>query len=203
MTELGQDRETFKFFLAFASEVMDGYGRFLGYLHPHQQTPPRKLSYNERMLGQGWATLYFIWPNLDPYRRQTSPVDAVPQPGSVSPEGVAAAAKQPLDDARASVRNARDHQLGIWDKTNPLRCNRSSCASSRAAPRQTGGSLTSPPATTSRSIHSSTTASRTPKTAVRPRTTCRSSKRKAGKQPTRNSNAARGVAGRAARGRRL
>jgi hypothetical protein len=58
MTELGQDRETFKFFLAFASEVMDGYGRFLGFLHPHQENPPRKASYNERMLQQGWATPY-------------------------------------------------------------------------------------------------------------------------------------------------
>jgi endonuclease YncB( thermonuclease family) len=121
MRELHQDKDTFSFFLAFASEVMDGYGRFLGFLHPNQPKPPRKTSYNERMLKKGWATPYFIWPNLDPYRRQTSLVDAVPQPGSVVPEGMAAAARQPLDDARAWVREARGQELGVWDPNNQLR----------------------------------------------------------------------------------
>jgi endonuclease YncB( thermonuclease family) len=121
MTDLNQDKNTFGFFLAFASEVMDGYGRFLGFLHPNQPTPPRKASYNERMLQLGWATPYFIWPNLDPYRRQTSLVEAVPKPKSVVPEGVTAAAKQPLDDARAWARQARDHDLGVWEPGKKLR----------------------------------------------------------------------------------
>jgi hypothetical protein len=121
MKELGQDRDTFRFFLAFASEVMDGYGRFLCYLHPHQEKPLRKRSYNERLLKQGWATPYFIWPNVDPYRRQASLVDAVPEPGAVAPAGVTAEARQPLDDARAWARDAREEGVGVWDKDGPLR----------------------------------------------------------------------------------
>jgi hypothetical protein len=121
MAELGQDRESFTFFLAFASEVMDGYGRFLGFLNCSVEKPPRPPSYNERLLKQGQVTPYFIWPNLDPYRRQTSPVDAVPEPGSALPEGVAATAKQPLDDARAWVREARTKGLGVWEEKEPLR----------------------------------------------------------------------------------
>jgi endonuclease YncB( thermonuclease family) len=121
MRELNQDGESFRFFLAFASEVMDGYGRFLAYLHPYQEQPPRKPSYNERLLQQGWATSYFIWPNLDPYRKQASPVSAVPEPGSMVPTGVVEAARQALDNAREWVRGARAEKLGVWDKHDPLR----------------------------------------------------------------------------------
>lgn len=34
---------------------------------------------------------------------------------------MASAAKQPLDDARSWVRQARDQKLGIWDSNKPLR----------------------------------------------------------------------------------
>ncbi len=57
MRALGQDAETFRFFLAFAFEVMDGYGRFLGYLNREQpnanEPEPRPLTYNERLLKAG------------------------------------------------------------------------------------------------------------------------------------------------------
>lgn len=39
MEDLGQDQESFKFFLAFASEIMDFYGRFLGFSTATNQTP--------------------------------------------------------------------------------------------------------------------------------------------------------------------
>jgi endonuclease YncB( thermonuclease family) len=120
MEALGQDKESFGFFLAFASEVMDGYGRFLCYLNCDKKDPPRPDPYNERLLQQGWVTPYFIWPNLDPYRKQTSLVDAVPQPQSVLPEGAEATAKQPLDDAREAVRKARKDGLGVWNQDESL-----------------------------------------------------------------------------------
>jgi hypothetical protein len=114
MQELGQDKTTFKFFLAFATEVMDGYGRLLGYLNRAQPKPPRPRPYNERLLATGAVGPYFIWPNLDPFRKQPRLVDAVPKPGSSRPRGVTAAAAQPLDDARQSIRDARAQGLGVW-----------------------------------------------------------------------------------------
>jgi endonuclease YncB( thermonuclease family) len=121
MQRLSQDSESFSFFLAFASEVMDGYGRFLAFINCNQEKPPRPPSYNERLLRQGQVTPYFIWPNLDPFRRQPLPVDAVPEPGKVTPPGAPAEASKPLDDARAWVRKAREDKLGVWSATEPLR----------------------------------------------------------------------------------
>jgi hypothetical protein len=121
MQELGQDRETFQFFLAFASEIMDGYGRLLGYLNRSQLEGLRPRSYNERLLLQGQVTPYFIWPNLDPYRKQRALRDAVPEPGGVTPEGAPSEAKKPLDDAREWVREAREQGLGLWGGDEPLR----------------------------------------------------------------------------------
>jgi endonuclease YncB( thermonuclease family) len=121
MERLGQDSESFSFFLAFASEVMDGYGRFLAFINCNQEKPPRPPSYNERMLRQGQVTPYFIWPNLDPFRRQPLIADAVPELGAVVPAGASAQASQPLDDARSWVRQARQDKLGVWNATDPLR----------------------------------------------------------------------------------
>jgi len=38
MQELGQTKDTFRFFLAFAHEVMDGYGRLLGSSTAHSRS---------------------------------------------------------------------------------------------------------------------------------------------------------------------
>lgn len=121
MERLGQDSETFSFFLAFATEVMDGYGRFLAFINCNQEQSPRPDSYNERLLKQGNVTPYFIWPNLDPFRKQPYIVDAVPKPGGVVPAGSDAEASEPLDEARAWVRHARAEKLGVWRTTDPLR----------------------------------------------------------------------------------
>ena len=121
MAELGQDVESFRFFLAFASEVMDGYGRFLGFLNRSQRQRPRPPSYNERLLQQGQVTPYFIWPNLDPYRRQPALVDAVAEAGRLAPPGVSVEAKRPLDDARQWVRTAREQGRGVYAAEDPLR----------------------------------------------------------------------------------
>jgi hypothetical protein len=65
----------FRFFLAFASEVTDRYGR-LAYINLDQPGVPkaqRLETYNERELKAGMAFPYFIWPNVNPFRKQTEP----------------------------------------------------------------------------------------------------------------------------------
>lgn len=112
------ERSEFRFFLAFASEVMDGYGRLLGYVNKEQRSKPRPPDYNGRLLAAGFALPYFIWPNINPFRKQTSMVDAVPPPG-----GAAALANREssLRAARMAVRAARDEQRGVFEAADPLR----------------------------------------------------------------------------------
>jgi len=121
MAALGQTREDFRFFLAFAGEVMDRYGRLLGYLHadqPHTPAAQRFGSYNERLLAAGWVSPYFIWPNTSPFREAGSVTAAVPPPG-----GAAQLAEQDasLSAARAAVARARRDQVGIYRAADPLR----------------------------------------------------------------------------------
>jgi endonuclease YncB( thermonuclease family) len=111
LEEAGGSREEFRFFMAFASEVLDGYGRLLCYLNRDQPRPPRPPTYNERLLVAGEVLPYFIWPNVDPFRVQPSLVDAVPRPG----------AAPPLADERAAVAAAREQGLGVWRGDEPLR----------------------------------------------------------------------------------
>jgi endonuclease YncB( thermonuclease family) len=121
---LGQTAQTFRLFCAFATEVMDTYGRLLCYLNreqPDADVPePRPRSYNERLLALGLVTPYFIWPNLDPYRRQERLVDAVPVPGTASPANASAEDRGSLARAQQSVRNARAAGLGVFSTTDPL-----------------------------------------------------------------------------------
>lgn len=122
MTLLQQDRDTFQFFMAFANEVMDGYGRLLCFLNRRQEHPtlpaPRPLSYNERMLQSGMAAPYFIWPNVSPFLRQSSLINAVPTPGDIT---AIADGANGLGPARQWVRTAREQGLGIFDRDHPLR----------------------------------------------------------------------------------
>ena len=119
---LGQTPATFRFFCAFAHEVMDGFGRLLCFLNRQQPSAtdpaPRPRSYNERLLEAGWVTPYFIWPNIDPFRRQGSLIDAVLAPGTAN-----TLAEQPgaLRVARGFVRDARNQQLGLFEAADPLR----------------------------------------------------------------------------------
>jgi endonuclease YncB( thermonuclease family) len=121
MAALGVDAEDFRFFLAFAGDVMDRYGRLLGYLRPDQPNVPpaqRLGSYNERLLAAGWVSPYFIWPNTNPWRAAPAIVDAVPAPGTVAQ---AAADDVALAAARASVKLARLLQIGLYGAAQPLR----------------------------------------------------------------------------------
>jgi hypothetical protein len=121
MAALGQDLNTFGYFLAFSFEVFDSFGRFLAFINrnqPDANNPgPRPLSYNERMLERGAALPYFIWPNIDPFR--DSPLlEAVIPPGTASDVAQATPA---LRRARELVRQAHTNGSGVFNPANPLR----------------------------------------------------------------------------------
>jgi hypothetical protein len=114
----GGDRNAFRFFVAFAGEVMDGYGRLLGWINREQRDTPRPPDYNSRLLAAGFALPYFIWPNVNPFRRQPSAIEAVPVPGTAA---AVAALEVSLRDARRAVRAARDSGKGVFTPMDPLR----------------------------------------------------------------------------------
>jgi endonuclease YncB( thermonuclease family) len=114
---LGLTKETFEFFMVFANDVMDRYGRLLGYINRNQLDPllpaPRPLSYNERLLQEGHVTPYFIWPNVNPYRRSGSVVAAAESfpPGSANDR---AESDTSMKRAREAVASARANGLGVF-----------------------------------------------------------------------------------------
>lgn len=119
MAELGQTEETFDFFLVFAFEILDRYGRFLSFINcdqPDARKRPR--TYNERLLMQGKISPYFIWPNIDPFFKMSSINDAVIEPGTAHD---LAEKVSNLKIARQWVREARKQKIGIFDANNPLR----------------------------------------------------------------------------------
>lgn len=122
MDVLGQGKEEFRFFLAFAYEVMDRYGRFLCYINREQpdarEPEPRPRSYNERLLAAGVANPYFIWPNVDPFFKKPSVAAAVIPPGGAAK---LAGGDNALGDARQAVRAAREQGLGLFEAGDPLR----------------------------------------------------------------------------------
>lgn len=121
MATLGKTKVDFEFFLAFAQEIMDGYGRFLCFINRNQpdanDPEPRPLSYNERLMIEGKVSPYFIWPNIDPYRPKVSLRKAVVDPGGANTEATTDPA---LKRARDGVKDARQKKKGIFDNTNPL-----------------------------------------------------------------------------------
>ena len=109
----------YRFFMAFAYEIMDRYGRFLCYLHQHLPPDQRegRISYNEEMLESGMALPYFIFPNINPFRRSTSILDAIPETRDFRNY---VQGDNRLAQARDFVRTARRQHLGVFDDGNPL-----------------------------------------------------------------------------------
>ena len=118
LADSGGDRAAFRFFVAFAGEVMDGYGRLLGYINRDQREPPRPPDYNSRLLAAGQALPYFIWPNINPFRRRASLIEAVPTPRTAA---AVAARESSLRQARLAVRAARAAGHGVFAAADPLR----------------------------------------------------------------------------------
>ena len=113
--------DTFQMFMVFGYEIMDGYGRFLCFINrnqPNRNKPaPRPLSYNERLLKRGQASPYFIWPNVNPWRKQDSILEAVPDPKGMKRQALL---DQSLGRVRRDVAAARAAHRGIFDATGPL-----------------------------------------------------------------------------------
>ena len=118
LNELSQEKEDFQFFVAFASEIMDRYGRLLAYINRSQKEEPRPLDYNSRVLKAGMANPYFIWPNINPFRKQRSIRDSVPEPNSAN---TIANQESTLRQARGWVQDARTRGVGLFDINDPLR----------------------------------------------------------------------------------
>jgi endonuclease YncB( thermonuclease family) len=122
VAELKQSPEDFRFFMAFAYELVDRYGRLLGYINreqPDDKKPTsRPPSYNERLLKLGMVVPYFIWPNVNPFRRQKRLDLAVPTPGS----GWRKARDEPtLKQAREWTQSARKAKTGVFVARDALR----------------------------------------------------------------------------------
>lgn len=119
---LNQTEDEFKFFLTFAHEIMDRYGRLLYYINRYQEKAnypePRPKSYNERLLKVGKVSPYFIWPNIDPFKGKTSLKDAVIPPKKPNDT---AESNPILSSARQEVRDARQNKIGIFDAEDPLK----------------------------------------------------------------------------------
>ena len=98
--------------MAFASEVIDGYGRLLCYLNRDQPRPPRPPSYNERLLVAGEVLPYFIWPNVDPFRVQPSLVDGGAAAGRRAAAAPTSAPPWPRRASRASASGAATSRCG-------------------------------------------------------------------------------------------
>jgi hypothetical protein len=118
MAALNKTKDNFQFFLAFAGEIMDRYGRLLCFINRDQLEGERPRSYNERLLTLGVVSPYFIWPNVNPFRKQPSVTDAVIPPGTASQ---VANGDNALRTAREAVRNARTNGIGLFETQDPLR----------------------------------------------------------------------------------
>jgi endonuclease YncB( thermonuclease family) len=117
LEDLGQSVEEFQFFLAFAYEVMDRYGRLLGFINRYQPKGKRPLSYNERLLQAGVISPYFIWPNINPFREKRPLANAVIEPNKAKEE---ADRDKLLRKAREGVQRARRKGKGIFNPNEPL-----------------------------------------------------------------------------------
>jgi endonuclease YncB( thermonuclease family) len=117
LEDLGQSEEEFQFFLAFAYEIMDRYGRLLCFINRYQPEGERPLSYNERLLPAGLVNPYFIWPNVNPFREKRPLVEAVIEPNTAHDE---ADKDELLRKAREGVRQAREEGKGIFSSSDPL-----------------------------------------------------------------------------------
>ena len=123
MKILDQTEENFQFFLAFADEIMDSYGRLLSYVNRNQPTEAspdiRPPPYNERLLKMALASPYFIFPNVSPFYK-----NKLEDNTELSPLEFRKKTKldKKLQIAREFVRKARmEDRIGIFDKDDPLR----------------------------------------------------------------------------------
>lgn len=117
MTQMNWSKEKFEFFLAFAHEVTDRYGRLLAYINRKDASASRPADYNTRQLEKGVACAYFIWPNVGKFTGAASITDLVLKPSTANQW---ATKDKYLQHSREAVATARQNKFGIFDKTDPL-----------------------------------------------------------------------------------
>lgn len=126
MEKLGLNDHTMSYFLPFAYETLDGYQRLLSFVHTDKNNPfitgkiteEESASYNERMLRSGYSLPYFIWPNINPFRKEKS----ITMAAYSCPEDFRE--KLNLDrtftTSRQAVKDARVDKVGIFDDNATL-----------------------------------------------------------------------------------
>jgi endonuclease YncB( thermonuclease family) len=103
--------DAFVFFLALSYEMFDTYGRVLAFVHKNDVTN-KPLSYNYALLDAGLALPYFIWPNINPYRKEASILAAA----YANPREFLKKTRDDdqLANARKSVDDARKNKKGMF-----------------------------------------------------------------------------------------
>ena len=109
--------EKFRVFAAFSHEILDRYGRPLVFANIDVKEPVKRPElYNARMIANGRATPFFMWPNIEPFRKMKITEAALP-PKEMHKELQKA---KKLQAARKLAAAARQKGLGIYDKNKPL-----------------------------------------------------------------------------------
>jgi len=124
-SERAEKGKHFDFFMAFANEILDGYGRLLCYLYRNNTKTEREanpLSYNERILKQGWGFPYFIWPNVVPFFAAGKSISDSMPPADELEDFMTSSQAKKLNDARDHVRKARSDGLGVFSHKMLLPC---------------------------------------------------------------------------------
>ena len=107
----------YSLFIALCNDVIDTYGRMLGYAFTAlEKGEPHRRSYNLQMLEAGLALPYFIWPNIDPFRK-VKPFDA-----AYSPEKLYALMEKSklMKELRSAVTKIRKAKKGIYNPKTGL-----------------------------------------------------------------------------------
>ena len=120
MKKLGLNSDSMKFFLPFSYEILDQYGRLLSFVHVDKKNPVITTdighieSYNFRMLESGHSLPYFIWPNINPFRKESDIVRAVYD--SPSDFRTKISDDLSLGRARDAVKKAREDEVGVFQR---------------------------------------------------------------------------------------
>jgi hypothetical protein len=120
IVEQGLTPETFRLFAEFSYEVFDSFARFLVFANRSQKDGVRPLSYNERMLRDGFSEPFFIWPNIAPYRDAKTVADAVPFPGQTHEQAGAGKLGLARDFVRKARVAAQTTKTGVFNPDDPL-----------------------------------------------------------------------------------
>lgn len=114
-----KDGKHYTFFMVFSNEILDGYGRLLCYLYRNNTKTEQKqnpLSYNERMLKEGWGFPYFIWPNVVPFFYPGRAISESIPPADELKNWMSSSNATKLNSARNFTKDARNNGKGVFSQ---------------------------------------------------------------------------------------